>query len=347
MATKDEWIADGTLDTAPVTAATPAVEATPAATPAVAPEATPAAAAAPATPAAAPAVPAAPPAPTVVQEFIEAQLDGKPFQLPKGVMLPLKRGDTIEYEPVDVVQSRGMLERDYRIKTGQVAEERRQLALEAAKLSARMKALEGFKSDQLTRLNTIPTTPEEQAKAIALAELSKNDPFFQKLFEDAEQGRVLSAEREVEEQQVEAERQVAIVNLIENDIARFSTQYGVDAARLRDRYSAELTAGHAELHPSALEALARQEAQYRQSVADSAVAPIQSKLDELLARVSAFEAAQAAADHNASTKQAIARAANPVGAPPPAVGAPVPTSAASKISGATMMERSNSWAAQR
>jgi len=348
MATQEQWIADGTPDKAPVTEVTPEVVATPEPTPEAAPVV-----AAPETPAVTPAptptpapAPAAPPAPTV-QEFIEAQLDGKPFQLPKGVLLPLKRGDTVEYEPITEVQARGMFERDYRIKTTEVNAERQRLQLEAAKMAAREKALEAFRDEQIKRVSTIPTTPEEQAKAIALAELAKNDPFFQKLFEDAQQGRVLSAEREVEQQHEDAERQAAVMDLVERDIARFSSQYHIDAARLRDAYSAELIAGRAELHPASLEALARQEAQYKQSVADSVVAPLQSKVDELLAKVAAFEAAQAAASHNESTKQAIARAANPVGVPAPAVGAPVPTPASGKITGSTISERSGSWAAQR
>lgn len=341
--TAAEWIADGTVDTAPVTEVTPAVaDQAPAVDPA------PAAVVAPAPapePAATPAAAEAPAAP--VQEFIEAQLDGKPFQLPKGVMIPQKRGDTVEYEPLTEVQARGMFERDYRLKTAEVAAQRREFELEQARAAARVKAQEDFLAARIKQLNTIPTSPEEQARQLALAELSKDDPFFQKLFEDAQQGHVLSAEREVEQQQAEAERQVAIVNLIERDIDRFSTEFHVDPNRLRDRYSAELTAGRAELHPDYLKAIAQQEAQYRQSIADSAVAPLQSKLDEVLAKVAAFEAAQAAQSHNASTSAAIARATNPVGAPPPAVGAPVPTPASSKITGATIGERSSSWAAQR
>lgn len=361
----DDWIKDGTPTEAPVTSSTPVLPIeTPAAVEAAPVVATPAA------PVEIPAAPAAPPAADLAtgavqaaaeaaaqgatpaqqqqaaEEFIEAQLNGQPFQLPKGVMLPLKRGADVEWKPVEQVQKEGMLERDYRIKTAETRERERQFELQRKLFEARVAEQERIYKEQIERLNRANMSPEEQLKLATFAELAKNDPYFQQLLDDSVTGRVMQAERTVIQQEAEIESAIAEARALDQQIQQIATQYQVDPAVVRKRYSDALIANTAELSPQDIEQIARAEAQYADTIRTSAVSPLQQQIDALMAQVKSLTDAQAAAAHNATTQQAIDRSKQTVGAPLPSAGVPTPAPAATKITGATLAERSRSWAGQ-
>jgi len=358
-----DWVKAGTADAAPVTAVTPEIP-EPVVT-AAAPE-VPAAPAAPVVPdapaapvvaapapdAPVPTVPAPAPAPipaAPTERVIEGRLNGQPFQLkiPDGLELPTKRNGQVTYDPFDTVLNERMMQRDYRIKTAEAAEQRRQLALKEQLFDARAKALEAFRDEQIARLSGAATDPEQQLRHQMFAEAAKNDPWMQGLLNDAAMGRAASAEQQVYSEQMEMARTQAAVTAINADIADVAAATGVNPDRIRERYAYDLQMNNAPLDRSAIERIAAEEAQYSQTVATAAIAPLQKQLEELTAKIAGLSAASAADTHNKTTVAAIARATNNIGAPVPSVGAPTPVPASAKLTGSTMAERSQSWAAVR
>jgi hypothetical protein len=358
-----DWVKAGTADAAPVTSVTPEVPA-PIETAAVetpAAPATPVAAAAPVTPdapvAAAPvvetpaptvsAVPAAPMAPA--ERVIEGRVNGEPFQLkiPTGLELPVKRNGEVAYDPFDQVLSERMMQRDYRLKTAELAEQKRQFALQEQLFQARAKALEAFRDEQISRLSGIATDPEAQLRHQVFAEAAKNDPWMQGLLNDAAMGRAASAEQQVYTEQMETARLQGAVSAINADIADVAAATGVNPDRIRERYAFDLQMNNAPLDRSAIERIAAEEAQYQQTVATAAIAPLQKQLEELTAKIAGLSAASAAETHNQNTAAAIARATTNIGAPVPSVGAPTPAPASTRLTGSTIAQRSQSWAAIR
>lgn len=360
----NDWIKDGSATTAPVTATTPelptseqpvaAVETAPIETSAAPQQPTvetaPATEIAAGAEAAAQAAAAAGATPAeqqqAAQEFIEAQLNGQPFQLPKGVMVPLKRGADVEWKPVEQVQREGMMERDYRIKTAELREQQRQFELQRKLHEARVAEQARVYQEQIERLNRANASPEEQLRMQTFAELAKSDPYFKQLLDDSVTGRVMQAERSVLAQEAEVESAMAEAAVLQQHITTLAEQYHVDPSLVQKRYSEALLADRAELTPQSIEQIAREEAAYAERVRATAVSPLQQQIEALHAQVQALTAAQAAAAHNASTQQAINRATTPVGAPLPSAGVPAPAPAASRISGSTLAERTRSWVGQ-
>lgn len=361
MATRDEWVADGTPVAAPETVVTPAVD-VPAAAPAAAPAPEPAAAAPVAAPAPTDAGTQGTPAPASApagasetgasaaaspanqaaaeQDFIDAFVNGQPIKVavPKGASFQLKRGDQIDYLPITEAGKASMFERDYRIKTAEAAERQRQMDLREKILNSRNEALERFRDEQLKRLTTPPATPEEAARQAAFAELAQNDPFFKQMLSEAAQGRALAAEQGVMVEQQHLEQVAGAARAAMADIQRFSEQYHVDPDRLRERFAFDLQVNNGELSPRNLERLAQEEA----AQVARATSPIQTQVEALTAKLAALEAAQA---HNAATDHALSRSQpGAPGAPVPSAGAPSPAARQTQLTGKTVAQRSEEWA---
>jgi len=312
------WIKDGTPATEPETVSTPAVEAAP---DPVSPDATAQdaqGAAATATPADEPIPPA--PASDVV-EYIEARLGDQPYQLPKNVLLPLKRGADVEWRPVDEVQRDGMKELDYRLKTQKAAEDRRAFEAERATFlaeQARIKARETHLSEREAELQDAFKSPEKfEAYQEHLRQYEAN-PVYRKMVDASLDQRETAAELAVYREQ-EAQRAVmlgaeAAQSWIQEAATKFPT---VNPDRVREAYARDLRAGTGVLDPQYVEQLFRAEADY---VAQT-VTPLRSELDALKAQIAALSSAKATDAHNATTQHALARAK----APPVATGvAPQP-----------------------
>lgn len=350
-----DWIRDGSTADTPVTSSTPDLNAappveTPSAavetptvdtTPATAADAGQQAAAAAADQGASPEQQAAAAA-AAVQEFIEGRVGDQPFQVPKNLMLPWKRGSEEGFVTIDEIRSAHMFERDYRIKTAQVAEERRQaemqLTIERARLQAQMKALE----EEREFATRAYADPEEQRRYEAHLEQYRTNPFYKQAFDQANKGRLLEAEqtavRELQEQEALVGEAAAVWTTIQSLGAKYP---GVDPDVVRTRYAAALQADQLPLSEQAIEHVYR-------TVADEAsryTAPLTAELEALRAKVAALETRGAAETHNDKTRTAITRAQNPVGQP---VGGapPAPVVPSRNLSGLTLRDRTSEWARQ-
>jgi len=353
------WIADGTKTAEPVTTETPAVEtqsegdqprgpdgrflskegesAAPSATP---------------TPAAQASATPAPAAPTLaeVQEFIEAQLaDGSPFKLPKGVRLPLKRGDTTVYDPVEDIQKRGMLELDYRHKTAERAREKRENDTLRARLEAdqaRTEAREQWLAEREAEMVAAQKDPEKWESYLEMQRRYKEDPQFRKVMDDALAKRESDAElavyREREHTQT-VQQGVELANSWIDEVGADPKFAGVNPERVRVRYAQALSAGQASLDPGQVRAIYEDEARY---LADSQT-PLMKELADLKARLAAVEAGKAAEKHNAATSHALSRAKTPpvaaTGRPP----APATAPKTGRFGIQELAERNQAWASQR
>lgn len=347
MPTPAEWIKDGTPSEVPVTTETPAVEtasveASPVVdttatvdTPAtVAAEATAAATAAGASPDAAAAAGA-----QAAQDFIEGRLGDQPFQIPKGVQLPWKRGNETGFAPIEELQLGGMRERDYRIKTSELAAQRRELEVQARVQAARAAAIEEAHRENEERVRQAYASPEEQAKHEAFLTQYRHDPYFKQQVDAALEGRVLRAEQAARAE-YESEVQTAdIARQVASAIEDIGQKYpDVDPSFIRQQYSEALVNDRLPLSAAAIESLYQAEAQrvarYRE--------PLTGQLDALRAEIAQLKSRDAAEAHNTTTRQALRRAANPVAAP---VGGtpPAPVAPATNLSGRTMQERSREW----
>lgn len=359
--TGSEWVADGTPSATPVTTATP--EPTPAA-PVTAPDSAAPASTGPArgadgkfTASAASAgssgtaaasgsaagtgtgstdVPATP-----AIEYLAAQLDGKPYQLPKGVQLPWKRGAEQGYASIDEIQRAHMFERDYRAKTSAHAERERQFTLNEKLAEARLKAREDYLKEQQTESQKAIMSPEEMVKWEATQEVIRSNPTLQKMMNDALTGRISQAESAARQEYDAHVELVDETQKVADAIVRIGNQNypGIDPERIRMRYATELAAGTMPVSTEAIGYLYRQEAEFVQK----ATAPVQEQLKQMADKIAAFEAANAAATHNANTAAKIKDTLHPVGTPS---GGNAPSGAATpkQFKGKTLHERGAEWA---
>lgn len=314
----NDWIKDGTKDTVPETVSTPAVEVAETASsgPARDPETgkfvstasaeaatadegkvatTPAAEATPVVEAAAAA------AGQTVEEFLEARRGDQPYQFPKDVMLPWKRGAETGFAPVTEVLKSFMLEKDYRHKTQSLAEERRQAAIEKARITAEKAAIE----QEREQLRAAMVDPEKLEQYQAHYEQMRTNPVYRKFVEDALKQRVTEAELNVRVEAEQAEVTEAAVENLRNFIVETATQYpGVDPERVISVYAKGLQTGDIpEITEASVHQVYKQEADYSNRL----VSPLQAELTELKAQIAALTASKAAEAHNAKTDQALAR----------------------------------------
>jgi len=327
MPTVDEWIKDGTTDTTPVTTATPDAANTDAVTDPVAPTtdglardehgrftstasasdvtASPLAAGAPAsaeaaTPAVAVLAEVATPIVTV-EEFLEARRGDQPYQFPKDVALPWKRGNESGYTPVEEILKGYMMEKDYRIKTQATAEERRQVAVERARVMAEKAAIDGERE----QLRAAMIDPEKLEQYQQHYEMMRTNPLYKKNVEDALDKRVTQAELDViRNEERDAGLQEAATNLT-SFIRDTASQYqGVDPERVIATYRRGLISGEIpEITEQSVHQIFKAEAEYTGKI----LSPIQSEMAELKAQIATLTGAKAVEAHNAKTDTALAK----------------------------------------
>ena len=280
---------------------------------------------------AAPASPA-PAAPTLaeVQDFIEAQLGEGTFKIPKGVKLPLKRGETVEYATVEELQKRGMLELDYRHKTAETARLRRDTEATQTRLAAaeaRVQAREQYLTEQEAEMREAQKDPEKWAAYQEMQRLYQENPRFRKVMDDALAKRETDAENAVyqeREYRAQVNEGAALAASWIEQIGQDPKYAGVNQDRVRMLYANALRADteNTALDPNVVRAIYDQEARYL----TESQGPLQKQLADLTARLAAVEAAKGAEKHNAGTSHALARAKTPpvaaTGRPPAPAAAP-------------------------
>lgn len=374
--TSEDWVKDGTPSETPVTSSTPDLSPSsttptpPAAETKPAAEAKPPAerkaatrdwanrkpdSAAPAakTAEAAPAVgqSAAEQAAETLEEMLEGQLDGRPFQLkyPKGVRVPLKRGEEVEYVPLDAAIRGAMMEKDYRAKTSEFAEQRRsfeaqqkQFTRDLAVERARLKAQQDYLEEQAQFAQKAHEDPEEEARYLQHIQAYRTNPHYKKMVDDAVTGRMMTAERNVQNEEVFREELKAGAAQLWSDIQEMGKKYPtVDPDRVRVMYAEDLQAERVSVGRETVEEYFKREAGEHTRL----LSPLQTQIAELNAKLEAALKAQtdaaAAAAHNDNTRQKIERTLSPVGAP--AGGAPGGTPAKPQLTGKTLRARSQEW----
>ncbi|KKL92724.1 hypothetical protein LCGC14_1881820, partial [marine sediment metagenome] len=181
MPDQQTWVKDGTEDAEPVTTETPAEEVVETTAEVVEGAAVEEAAAA---------VETAGETETVteaVQKFIEGKLGDEVFQLPEGVQVPLKRGDTTEYVPIEEVLKRGMLEKDYTAKTTELSNKQRAFDASqatAATAQARLDAKEKYLTEQEAEIKAALSDPESAEQYQQHLQMLRDNPMYKKTWDD-------------------------------------------------------------------------------------------------------------------------------------------------------------------
>ena len=340
--TETDWIADGTDDVEPVTVETPdaTVEATEAETAAPAePEAS-------TEPEAVEEVAAeAEEVAEVVQKFIEGRLGDEVFQIPEDLLVPQKRGDTIEYVPFVDVQKQGMMGKDYSAKTTELAQMRRAvdgdretLTREQVRLDARAK----YVDDQKSEIEAALKDPKSAAAYEEHLTQYQNNEMYRKNVDAALSQHETQAELEAlqatEDRRIVGQGVEAAFGWIESLKGEYE---GIDPERVRQEYSRRLKAGEASLDISSVRTIYEAEKDY----VTKTVSPLQSQLADITAQLKVLQDGAAATQHNEKTQHAVKRAkTTPVATGPgaPAKSADRPT----KFEPRELGQRNSAWIAE-
>ena len=338
----DNWIADGTSNAEPVTTVTPADE-----TQGLdnsAPMGATEASVAPATEdQVQAAVDAGAETAAEVQAYIEGRLGDQPYKIPEAAMFPLKRGDSVEYVPATELLKRGMMERDYRIKTDEHSRavrafEARQTRFQAdqAKIEARARYLE----EKEQEIRAALTDPKGARAYEDHLHQYQTNPMYRKNVDAALAQRETEAEldtlRGAQQEQLKEEA----LGYVRSWVDELRAQYpGVDPERATKTYGSMLSNGQANLDRSHLEYVFKTEAAYL----ERAASPLRETLAELTAKVEAMQAKAAADRQNETTQHAVNRARTPkvaTGSGAPAKTGTQPT----KFGPNELHERNDAWA---
>jgi len=335
---KADWIADGTKAAEPVTTETPVVEPVletsqprgpdgkflPKGSEPVPVEPSAATLAAPVAPATAAPVPVSAQA---VQDMIDATRGEGTFQIPKGVKIPLKRGDQVEYATIEELQKRGMLEVDYRHKTAEAARVKREADARGADIAARearVTARDQWLKEQEDEMRAAMKDPDKWAAYQDMQRMYQDNPRFRQVMDDALAKRETDAENEVYQEREYQSQVTEGVTLAAGWVEQFAAEFPrVNPERVRGLYAQALTSGTAQLDPAHVRGIYEQESRY---LTESA-GPLEKQLATLAAEVEALKGATKAEAHNAATAHALTRAKTPpvatTGHPPaPAAAAP-------------------------
>lgn len=322
----EDWIQDGTADTTPVTTSTPATEAadtsvdsttqvardeqgrfvstsssTASATDTVPVTAAPSGTAEVITPAAAASPPPISETPATVEEFLEVMRGDKPYQIPKDLMLPWKRGNESGFSPITEVLKSPFFEKDYRAKTAVTAEEKRQNAIERARNTAEKEAI----AAEREQIRAAMLDPEKLNAYNEHFEQMQKNPVYRANVELALKQRVTEAELNVRlDEERESVNREAAQNLYTTIVETAKEYPGVDPDRVRQIYAKGLVSGDIkEITEESIHQVYRQEADYTKQV----VGPLQGRLAELEAQIAKLTAPTAIAAHNATTDKKLAQ----------------------------------------
>ncbi len=342
MADQETWVKDGTEEAEPVTTETPAEEVVETTAEvvegaaAVVEEAT--ATGDEATGAVETAV-----VEEVVQKFIEGKLGDEVFQLPEGVQVPLKRGDTTEYVPIEEVlkgthvkSEVEQLHTEIQRERSAFGRERAEHTKELAKLEERQKYVE----EREQQVKAAFSDPESAAKYEQHLQMMHDNPMYRQAFERDWSNRETAFERDQllqdRDQQLVTEASQKALSWIETLSAEFP---GVDPGRVASTYGNSLSSGQAVLDISAVRSIYESETAYLASARE----PLETRLDELSARIASITDAKAAEQQNQTTQHAVKRAKTV----PVATGAGAPATTPTtpgKFGPNELAEKNSEWA---
>jgi hypothetical protein len=259
-------------------------------------------------------------------EMFVGRLGEEEHQIPKDFLVPLKRGEEVEYVPLTELQSRGMMEKDYRLKTAELAEQRRQFEkqnTDFAANQARVEARDKWLQEREAEMREAQQDPQKWEAYQESMRLYKENPRFRQTMDDALAKRETDAENAVYREREEREAVQEGVNMARSWIDELTKdpQYeGVNAVRVAEVYGNQLRAGTAPLSREAVQAVVHSEAQYL----SQSLSPLQKQLESVQSQLNELTEQKKAETHNESTEHALARGKAPNVAPKGTPPAPAP-----------------------
>lgn len=251
-----------------------------------------------------------------ISAAIKAQLHGKDIDVPENLMIPLKRNGKVEYVPLKDVMASGMMERDYRFKTEEVARQRQEVQQYQARIAATEAAANETRrqlAEEHASWEAAKRDPVKLAQWENHYKLMASDPQYKQTYEAAQRARVVEAENGALRAQVETREAEDITRQLTSQITAMGAEYpGVEPGRIMQQYGLILKAGEVDTFDmNHVRWLYQQEA----SNAQAARAPILSQVEALTAELASVKKLQAAVAKNAATDTAISRAKAPNLAP--------------------------------
>ncbi len=264
---------------------------------------------------------------------LEGRLNGQPFKLPLNAEIPWKRGSEQGFATIEEIQKSHMFERDYRLRTTELANQRREYQQQqqaeriAFEKSRRQLDVERqFVEKEQARVMEALTSPdpavrERHAKHF---EMLRSDPEYAERYQKSLRADAYDAVNAFDAELAEQQQTQAVLQDIQDTATAYAAEYpGVNVQRVLARYGQAVTDGRADLTTDALRAVFEDEAQYLAT----AVNPLQSQLDAMKAELAKLQAGTTAAQHNTAVRTTLEKAATARAVP--AVGRAAPPSPSS------------------
>ncbi len=278
----------------------------------------------------------------IVENFIEGRVGDDVFQIPDGLLVPQTRGGETSYEPLAEVLDRGMKGNDYRLKTTELANMRRELDSrndEFARREARMEARSKYVEEREGEIKAALTDPKSAAAYEEHLAQYQNNPMYRENVDKALSHREVEAERDELQQREDGRIVREASNLALGWIDDLKSEYAsVDPERVRSMYARQLSAGEAALDISAVRSIYQAEQDY----VNRTVSPLQDQLADITAQLKVLQDGAAADQHNETTQHAVQRAKTK----PVATGSGAPTKvavAAGKFGPHELQDRNSKW----
>lgn len=259
---------------------------------------------------------------------IEGRLNGQPYKLPANLELPWKRGNETGFASIEQIRKEHMLERDYRMRTSELAEQRRGFEAEKLEIEKHRRQMEverQFVERENQRLMEALTHPDPTVREKHARHLDalQNDPAYREAYQKSLKADAYEAVQQFEQEHAQEQQVASILEDIQTTALRFAEEFpGVDLQRAVTRYGQAVAEGRAPLTEGALRAVFQDEHAYLQR----SVTPFQSELDALKAEIAQLKSGTKATEHNQSVrttiaKQTTARAVAATGAAAPTMAA--------------------------
>lgn len=237
---------------------------------------------------------------------IKAKFGETDFEVPEGLLVPIKRGDTVEFKPLAEIQKEGMLYNDYNKSKQELADQRRTMTAETAAAQAETKVWKAITKEIL----------ENPGKAMKY----RQDPELAGLWADAAEGRLVAARTEALAQVSQQDASQEAVARIQSWAEAMAGEFpGVDPqAVLREygdflyQHGEAVKAGRALEDPGAIsmDRLRTYFTTHHSRVA-SVVNPLQARLEAAEKALAELKAQQGADATKKVVQHAAARQATP------------------------------------
>ncbi len=289
----------------------------------------------------------------VVQAMLEGRLGDEAYEYPEGLLVPIKRGDETEFVPIadalkalDVRSELEQREADLQRDRSTFGRDRASYGREVDKLEAKEK----FLAEREQEVRSALSNPESARKFEEHLHMMESNPQYKAVF-DRDWSNV---ETELERDQLRAAHDDILVQEAVQETDRWldglSGEFpDVDKERVRVRFGQELSSSYDAQGRVIREATARlDQADVRRIFVSeaaylaSARGPLETRVDELSAKIASLIESDNADQHNETTQHALERAkAKPVatGAGAPARSPTPPT----RFGPQELAERNSEW----